>query len=128
LLHCNRHHRQARLPDQRHLPENFVGFDCREFDRFGQGFFRRKINRRPVVLVRRWIGIGFLGDAREANDGFFPAAVVKENSIAGFHRAKVFSRRIISHARPCRFAVLQKVGPRISLRFGFHQPIIHDEN
>jgi hypothetical protein len=51
--------------------------------------------------------------------------VIKENTVAGFHRAQIVPRREIPHARPCRFAVLHQLRPRVSFGFGFHEPVIH---
>jgi len=89
----HRRHGQARLFCQLHLAKNFIGFDLRKYDGFGQNFFRRNINRRPIAFFGGRIGIKLFGNARKTDDGFFFAAVVKENAVAGFHGAEIKPRR-----------------------------------
>jgi dTMP kinase len=116
--------RQARQTQQRHSLQLWIELDLIERDRLRQCLFRRYIHRAPIALCRCRIRVGFPDHPRNPNNFLADDAMIKKDRVVFAHRSQIVSRRVISHTRPLRFAVLGQVRPRVGGRFLFHEPEI----
>ena len=87
-----------------------------------QRIFRNQINRAPVTLLRRRIGVGFPLHFRDAHDRLISDAVIEEDVVAAAHGAQVVSRGVVSDPGPTGAAVLFEIAPGVRGRFLFHEP------
>src|SRR4029077_12478380 len=89
-----------------------------------QRFVRGKIDRAPIALPRRWVGVSSPHDLGDAHDGFLLSAVVEKNFVAFAHPAQIISRGVIAHPGPARAALGNEIRPRVARWLLFHQPVI----
>ena len=105
---------QAAHSHQRRRGEEFVGFDFGEGDGLGQFFARRESHLR-VLRIR-----DFDRDDGRCSDGAFSvASFVDDQTIAGFHFAKISERNRIVDAVPHSFLIALQIGEGIFRRFSF---------
>ncbi len=119
----HRLHGQSPTPQECHLLQPRISLDFLQRDRPLQRLRRNEIDRAPVALLRRRIGICGARDFGETEDGFVRHAVIIEDLVAHLHRAQIIARGVIAHARPARAAVFDEIAPRVGRRLLFHEPV-----
>src|SRR5215217_2227326 len=120
----DRNDRQSRLPDQREIGENGIGFDGGQGDGLGQAPVRFHVDHGQLSVRILGIGVGLTYHSRQPDNFLLGPGVIDHQRVAQSHAPDVPEGHRIAHPIPDRALLPFQLLEGVHLRVGLENPAV----